>query len=198
MSTPIQLTPTQNDILKVAAYRPDGNIEPLSPALRGGARTRVIEGLLARRLIAASGNDSPARYVLTEAGYTAVGRKCPAPASQDAPEAAAAALAADPELEANVAAREAEWAQEKQDSAQQLLKVVVEGKPRTRANSKQAQVIEMLRRPEGATISQICESTGWLSHTTRGFFAGCCKKKLGLNLTSAKTEGEERIYRLCD
>ena len=32
-------------------------------------------------------------------------------------------------------------------------------KPRSRENSKQAQVIAMLKRPEGATIQQICQAT---------------------------------------
>lgn len=67
-------------------------------------------------------------------------------------------------------------------------------KPRSRDNSKQAQVIAMLRRPEGATIDQICEMTGWQSHTARGFFAAALKKKLGLTITSEKPEGGERVY----
>jgi len=66
---------------------------------------------------------------------------------------------------------------------------------RGRANSKQAQVIALLQRPEGATISQICEVTQWLSHTVRGAFAGTFKKKLGLTITSEKPAGGERIYR---
>ncbi len=68
--------------------------------------------------------------------------------------------------------------------------------PRTRENSKQAEVLRMLRRPEGATISQICESTGWQAHTVRGTFAGAFKKKLGLVLTSEKADGAERVYRV--
>jgi len=68
-------------------------------------------------------------------------------------------------------------------------------KPRTRENSKQARVIAMLRRPEGATVPQICEATGWQAHTVRGTFAGAFKKKLGLAITSEKPEGGERIYR---
>ena len=39
----------------------------------------------------------------------------------------------------------------------------------TRENSKQAQVIAMLKRPEGATIKQICKTTGWQQHTVRGY-----------------------------
>ncbi|NBT56943.1 MAG: DUF3489 domain-containing protein, partial [Betaproteobacteria bacterium] len=69
-------------------------------------------------------------------------------------------------------------------------------KPRTRDNSKQAQVIAMLKRAEGATITQICEATGWQSHTVRGTFAGAFKKKLGLEITSSKADGSERTYRI--
>lgn len=69
-------------------------------------------------------------------------------------------------------------------------------KPRTRDNSKQAQVIAMLKRAEGATITQICEATGWQSHTVRGTFAGAFKKKLGLEITSSKGDGSERTYRI--
>jgi len=71
-----------------------------------------------------------------------------------------------------------------------------QSKPRTRDNSKQAQVIVMLKRPEGATIAQICEATGWMQHTVRGTFAGAFKKKLGLEITSTKEAGGQRIYRV--
>jgi hypothetical protein len=68
--------------------------------------------------------------------------------------------------------------------------------PVLRANSKQAQVLAMLRRPEGATLAQICACTGWQQHTVRGTFAGAFKKKLGLTIDSTKEAGGERIYRL--
>ena len=67
---------------------------------------------------------------------------------------------------------------------------------RQHANGQQvAQRLETLAG-EGATIAQIVEATAWQSHTVRGFFAGALKKKLGLNVTSEKVEGEERVYRL--
>jgi hypothetical protein len=69
-------------------------------------------------------------------------------------------------------------------------------KPRARDNSKQAQVIAMLKRPEGATIQQICQVTKWQSHTVRGSMAGALKKKLGLVITSEKTEDGERVYHI--
>ncbi len=46
----VKRTETQTTVLKAAAARPDGNIEPLPSNLRGGAKTAVIGGLLARDL----------------------------------------------------------------------------------------------------------------------------------------------------
>jgi len=54
----------------------------------------------------------------------------------------------------------------------------------------------MLQRPEGATVQQIVDATGWQAHTVRGTFAGAFKKKLGLTITSDKAQGGERIYRI--
>ena len=107
-----------------------------------------------------------------------------------------AALGASAAVEAAVSPAGDNEAQEKEDAARRLLKVGVEGKPRTRENSKQATVLEMLHRPAGATIPQIMEATGWQAHTVRGTFAGAFKKRLGLTLTSDKAEGGARIYRI--
>jgi hypothetical protein len=67
--------------------------------------------------------------------------------------------------------------------------------PKSRANSKQADVIAMLSRPQGSTIPAIMKVTGWQQHSVRGFFAGVVRKKLSLNLQSVKTDGE-RVYRI--
>ena len=65
-----------------------------------------------------------------------------------------------------------------------------------REGTKQAVLVEMLRRPKGATIAEIVEATGWQAHTVRGAFAGALKKRLGLTVTSEKVAGKERVYRL--
>src|SRR5215207_9260899 len=58
------------------------------------------------------------------------------------------------------------------------------GAPRERTNTKQAKVIAMLKRPSGATVDQII------------FFAGALKKRLGIEVTSEKTDGGKRVYRV--
>jgi len=66
----------------------------------------------------------------------------------------------------------------------------------TREGTKQALLVTMLGRDEGATIDEIVAATGWQPHTVRGTFAGALKKRLGLTIDSEKVEGRGRVYRI--
>ena len=65
-----------------------------------------------------------------------------------------------------------------------------------KGNSKQQIIIELLSRSEGATLEQMIQVTGWQKHSVRGLMAGSLKKKLGLNITSSKEDGNERVYKI--
>ena len=185
------LTPAQHAILAKAINTSGGKIEWFPDNIKGGARKKVLDGLFNRALITPDGEG----WCVAAEGYDALGMKRPhvnvKPISKfeenlDAIIANAEAAqdeTADAELEAAVAQAEASFKTPAKT-------------PRTRDNSKQADVIRMLQRPEGATIGQICTVTGWQAHTVRGTFAGAFKKKLGLTITSDKSQGGERVYRI--
>ena len=63
-------------------------------------------------------------------------------------------------------------------------------------DTKLGALIAALRRKKGATIADLMEATGWQAHSVRGAISGALKKKLGLEVTSEKTEGRERVYRI--
>ncbi len=65
-----------------------------------------------------------------------------------------------------------------------------------RRGTKQAILIELLKRPKGATIEQMTAKTGWQAHSVRGAISGSLKKKLGLAVTSVKPEDGPRRYRI--
>src|SRR5947208_17053692 len=69
------------------------------------------------------------------------------------------------------------------------------GASRSRAASKQSQVIGLLQRPQGATIEEMAIAMGWQRHTVRGMISGALKKELGLEILSEPTD-RERLYRI--
>jgi len=188
MTAQTKLTDTQAALLKAAAARPDGNIEPLPPTLRGGARAKVIAGLLARELIAKPHHSDRVEYYLTDAGFAAVGRKRKLPAP----------VAPDPELEAAVAAAEATWqtdAVTKRDATDGVQNLDPTPHP-IRPGTKLAEIVEAMKRPGGATISQMMAGTGWQAHTVRGAISGMVRKCLGYEVITEKGTDGQRVYRI--
>ena len=73
------------------------------------------------------------------------------------------------------------------------------GKPKAatsggREGSKTATILDLLKRPGGATAKELLKATGWQPHSLRGFVSGTLKKKMGLNVASVKGEDGERSY----
>jgi hypothetical protein len=160
------LPPTQATVLKSAAARPDGNIEPLPPTLRGGARAKVIEGLINKGLAVCAGDS----LLITDAGYAAVGQKALKPKGVSSTDITNLKDAGNTDAPCRA----------------------------IRPGTKLAKIIECLRQPSGATIAQMMLGTGWQAHTIRGAISGVIKKKLGLNVVSAKGPEGERVYRSID
>lgn len=65
-----------------------------------------------------------------------------------------------------------------------------------REGTKQATLIALLRRPEGATIEDLSAATDWTANTVRGAMAGALKKRLGHEVTSVKDEARGRVYHI--
>ena len=180
MTAQAKLTDTQTAVLKAATGRSDGNIKPLPPNLRGGARTKVIEGLVARGLAA----DADGHILITDAGYAAVGKRRPAPKGIQ-------------NMDANdgVAKRDATDDLTKREATHALKKLEATS-PNIRPGTKLAAIIDAMRHPGGATIAQMMADTGWQAHTVRGSISGMVKKRLGYEVVTEKGADGQRAYRI--
>jgi len=185
-TTPI--TERQLDLITRAHCDAGGLIEPLL-ALKGGAKLKMIASLAQRGLI----EQQDGQWRLTSAAIAIIkGEAQPEDVLPPTPTVTTTATEAmpvptplppdDPEMEADVVAAEASWQ-------------AVQATPRVRADSKQAQVIALLQRPQGTSIAEIMAITGWQAHSVRGLFAGTLKKR-GIVVSSEKAEGSERVYRV--
>jgi hypothetical protein len=139
----------------------------------------------------AAAADEPPPAAEAAAVHEATETTEPATAIPDTPEAATATHVT-PQTP-DVAPDEAP-AKKKTTSRKGATKSQESAKP-PRESSKTAQVVTMLQRPEGATLSEIVTSMGWQRHTVRGFIAGALKKA-GFNAESYKPDGGERTYRI--
>ena len=204
-----RLSDTQLVILSAAAQREDLSVLPLPEtlSLKGGALNKVMDSLRNRGLIRVTGADGgPQRVVITSEGMAAIGVEADhdeaLAAADTAPTSAEADIAADapaPATEPNGAEKRAKTKPVKGRGKAKATKAAAAArepkaapggeptaKPTPRAGTKQALMIEMLKRPEGATVEQIAEATGWQHHTIRGAISGALKKKLGLTVEAIR------------
>jgi uncharacterized protein DUF3489 len=63
-----------------------------------------------------------------------------------------------------------------------------------RDGSKAAKILELLKRPGGATAKELQKASGWQPHSVRGFLSGTVRNKMGLAVASTKGEEGERNY----
>ncbi len=63
-----------------------------------------------------------------------------------------------------------------------------------RAGTKRAQLIALLVRPEGASVTEIGRTLGWLPHTVRAALTGL--RHAGQAVTRAKADDGGSIYRV--
>jgi DNA-binding NarL/FixJ family response regulator len=188
-----QLSGSQLIVLTAACQRPDSCVFPVTAKLKGNAAGNVLKSLLKKELIKevrAQRDDTVWRHDEQSGRMTLVATK-----------AAFAALGIDPRDEVEDAETEAAEAAPAKVEAKPNLRPK---KPKTkepkapRKDSKQAQLIAMLRRAKGATIDEIAEALSWQPHTVRGAIAGALKKTLGLDVTSEKDGKRGRIYRIAE
>jgi len=164
-----KLTETQTLILSRAAQQADRIALPLPDRLRGGAANKVIVPLIQKGFL--DEVDADLRKGEPHWRKTGDGH-------------GTTLVITDAGLEA--IGVEIEPPQPKQ----------AQPKPKSRAGTKQAMLIEMLEAPEGATIAEIAKATEWKPHTIRGAISGALKKRLGLTISSEKDENRGRVYKI--
>jgi hypothetical protein len=191
-----QLSDTQLVILSKAAEHPERIALPLPARLKGGAVKIVVGSLIKRGLLEEidakvrggetvwreTGDGHGVTLAITEAGLAAIGVEPePAKKPKNAPKAAGKTPAKAPQAATGTKKTKAPA-----------------GAPERapREGTKQATMIAMLQRKDGATIAEIVAETGWQQHTVRGAFAGALKKKLGLTIVSENVDGRGRVYRI--
>jgi hypothetical protein len=170
-----KLTDTQRVILSAASQRTDRLALPLPKSLKGGAAHKVVNALIEKGLLK----------------EVKANRKLDDPVWRESDEGHGLTLIIS---NAGFAAIGIEVEPQKTKTQKPTPKPAPTER-KMREGTKQALVIEMLRRPEGATIAEIVEATDWQPHTIRGAMAGSLKKKLGLTITSVKDDQRGRVYR---
>jgi hypothetical protein len=175
-----KLTETQTIILSAGAQRPDNIALPLPKGLAGAAAkmavSKMIERCWLQEVDANLRRGEPLwRETSDGHGTTLV-----------VTDAGLLAIGIEPVVVKTVVA-----------IREHAAKAATSKPPSQRAGTKQAQIIALLERPEGATIAEIIAATAWQAHSARGLISGVLKKKLGLVITADKVEDRGTVYRIC-
>ena len=192
-----KLTDTQLVILSAAAGCQDGAVLPLPRSLKvnKAAATTVLNSLLKKGLAAerpAAADEAHWRetrdggrtaLAITDAGLQAIGVEVDRKTSKQSP-----STKPRPKQRRRRAEPKPAGARPKGRTLP----------PAVRPGTKQALLIDLLKRKKGATLEEIVEATGWQAHSVRGAISGALKKKLGLAVTSERVDGRGRTYRIVE
>ena len=189
-----KLTDTQLVILSGAARRQDGAVLPLPKSLKikGGAVTKTLDGLRKKGLL----NEKPAvrnatawregedgrrmMLVITDAGLQVIGVEVDRKTSKQSP-----STKARPSQRSRRAERKPSGAKPKGGTPP----------PAVRPGTKQARMIDLLKRKKGATIEAIVETLGWLPHTVRAALTRL--RQQGFRIERVREDGVSR-YRIAE
>ncbi len=192
-----KLTDTQLVILSAAAQRESGAVLPLPKSLkaRGDAITKALEGLRKKGLLEEQPAAADAEawregedgrrlmLVITEAGLRVINGG----PDGDAGKKQAAKTRPAKKRRGRTTSKPATAKSKSKQSP-----------PLVRPGTKQALLIDLLKRKKGATIDEAMAATGWQAHSVRGAISGALKKKLGLTVTSEPTDRRGRVYRVIE
>ncbi len=192
-----KLTDRQLVILAAAARRQDGTVLPLPRSLKvnKAAATTVLKSLLKKGLVAegpAASDEAHWRetrdggrtaLAIADAGLQAIGVDVDRKTSKQSP---------------STKARPKQRSRRAEPKPSGFKPKGRTSPPVVRPGTKQALMIDLLKRKKGATIEEIVEATGWQPHSVRGAISGALKKKLGLTVTSDPVEKRGRVYRIVE
>lgn len=188
-----KLTDTQSIILSRAATRPSNLAMPLPDGLAGAAAKMAVTKMIERGwleeveanlrrgepLWRETGDGHGTTLIATEAGLAAIGIE-PVVAT----------------TMTNLRKAKLEVVSAPQDSPETPADPATPKPISIRTGTKQATIIALLQRPEGASINEIVEATGWAQHSARGMISGGLKKKLGFDVATTSDEQRGRIYHI--
>lgn len=188
-----KLTDTQAIILSRAASRPDNLAVPLPDGLAGAAAKMAVTKMIERGwleeveanlrrsdpLWRETGDGHGTTLIATEAGLAAIGIE-PVVAS----------------TMRNLRKVKLQRASAPNEPVETSVDVAAPKPIAIRSGTKQAEVIALIQRPEGASIAEIVEATGWMPHSARGLISGGLKKKLGLSITTQNDATRGRVYQI--
>ena len=188
-----KLTDTQTIILSRAATRPDNLAMPLPEGLAGAAAKMAIGKMIERGwleeveanlrrgepLWRETGDGHGTTLIATETGLAAIGIE-PVVAS----------------TLTNLRKAQLERVSGPKDALEASADPATPKPVAIRAGTKQAEIIALLQRPEGASITEIVDMTGWAAHSARGMISGGLKKKLGFEVATSSDEQRGRIYHI--